>query len=50
MGRAAYLKSIRQPALVVNGGKDVIVYSVNSFTQQQHRMQGTVSHSKGCRS
>src|SRR4029077_14554722 len=25
-----YLKSIRQPALVVNGGKDVIIYSVNS--------------------
>jgi pimeloyl-ACP methyl ester carboxylesterase len=31
-----YLKSIRQPTLVVNGGKDVIVYSVNSFTLQQH--------------
>jgi pimeloyl-ACP methyl ester carboxylesterase len=31
-----YLKSIRQPALVVNGGKDVIVYSVNSFILQQH--------------
>jgi len=31
-----YLKSIRQPALVVNGGKDVIIYSVNSFTLQQH--------------
>jgi pimeloyl-ACP methyl ester carboxylesterase len=45
-----YLKSIRQPALVVNGGKDVIVYSVNSFILQQHRMQGTVSHSEGCRS
>src|SRR6267142_94181 len=30
-----YLKSIRQPALVVNGGKDVIIYSVNSFIQQQ---------------
>src|SRR6266446_440889 len=32
----AYLKSIRQPTLVVNGGKDVIVYSVNSFILQQH--------------
>jgi pimeloyl-ACP methyl ester carboxylesterase len=31
-----YLKSIRQPTLVVNGGKDVIVYSVNSFILQQH--------------
>jgi pimeloyl-ACP methyl ester carboxylesterase len=31
-----YLKSIRQPALVVNGGKDVIVYSVNSFILQQN--------------
>jgi pimeloyl-ACP methyl ester carboxylesterase len=31
-----YLKAIRQPALVVNGGKDVIVYSVNSFILQQH--------------
>ena len=26
-----YLKPIRQPALVVNGGRDVIIYSVNSF-------------------
>jgi pimeloyl-ACP methyl ester carboxylesterase len=33
-----YLKSIRQPALVVNGGKDVIVYSVNSFILQQHML------------
>src|SRR6202161_1122401 len=31
-----YLKSIRQPALVVNCGKDVIVYSVNSFILQQN--------------
>src|SRR6266851_2993502 len=31
-----YLKSIRQPALVVNGGKDAIIYSVNSFILQQH--------------
>jgi pimeloyl-ACP methyl ester carboxylesterase len=31
-----YLKSIRQPTLVVNGGRDVIVYSVNSFILQQH--------------
>ncbi len=32
----AYLKSIRQPTLVVNGGKDVIIYSANSFILQQH--------------
>src|ERR1700730_18194125 len=31
-----YLKSIRQPTLVVNGSKDVIIYSVNSFILQQH--------------
>jgi pimeloyl-ACP methyl ester carboxylesterase len=31
-----YLKSIRQPALVLNGGKDVIIYSVNSFILQKH--------------
>jgi pimeloyl-ACP methyl ester carboxylesterase len=31
-----YLKSIRQPTLVVNGGQDVIIYSVNSFILQQH--------------
>jgi pimeloyl-ACP methyl ester carboxylesterase len=35
-GAYDYLKSIRQPALVVNGGNDVIVYSVNSFILQQH--------------
>ena len=31
-----YLKSTRQPALVVNGGNDVIIYSVNSFILQQN--------------
>jgi pimeloyl-ACP methyl ester carboxylesterase len=31
-----YLKSIRQPTLVMNGGNDVIIYSVNSFILQQH--------------
>jgi pimeloyl-ACP methyl ester carboxylesterase len=30
-----YLKSIRQPTLVVNGGNDVIIYAVNSFILQQ---------------
>jgi pimeloyl-ACP methyl ester carboxylesterase len=31
-----YLKAIAQPTLVVNGGTDVIVYSVNSWILQQH--------------
>jgi pimeloyl-ACP methyl ester carboxylesterase len=31
-----YLKSIHQPALVVNGLKDVIIYPVNSFILQQN--------------
>jgi pimeloyl-ACP methyl ester carboxylesterase len=31
-----YLKSIRRPTLIVNGGNDVIIYSVNSFILQQH--------------
>jgi len=31
----AYLKKIPQPTLVVNGGNDVIVYTVNSFILQQ---------------
>jgi pimeloyl-ACP methyl ester carboxylesterase len=31
-----YLKEIKQPTLVVNGAKDVIIYSVNSFILQQH--------------
>jgi pimeloyl-ACP methyl ester carboxylesterase len=35
-GAYDYLKSIRRPVLVVNGGKDVIIYSVNSFILQQH--------------
>jgi pimeloyl-ACP methyl ester carboxylesterase len=35
-GSYDYLKTIRQPTLVVNGGKDAIIYSVNSFILQQH--------------
>ena len=35
-GSYDYLKSIRQPTLVVNGGNDMIIYSVNSFILQQH--------------
>lgn len=31
-----YLKALHQPTLVVNGGNDVIIYSVNSFILQQH--------------
>jgi pimeloyl-ACP methyl ester carboxylesterase len=30
-----YLKEIAQPTLVVNGGKDVIIYPVNSYILQQ---------------
>jgi pimeloyl-ACP methyl ester carboxylesterase len=35
-GSYDYLNSIHQPTLVVNGGNDVIIYSVNSFILQQH--------------
>jgi len=31
-----YLRSIRQPALVINGSNDVIIYTVNSFILQQN--------------
>jgi pimeloyl-ACP methyl ester carboxylesterase len=31
-----YLKALHQPTLVVNGGADVIIYSVNSSILQQH--------------
>jgi pimeloyl-ACP methyl ester carboxylesterase len=31
-----YLKSIRQPTLVVNGSTDLIIYTVNSFILQQN--------------
>jgi pimeloyl-ACP methyl ester carboxylesterase len=31
-----YLKEIKQPTLIVNGGNDVIIYAVNSFILQQH--------------
>jgi pimeloyl-ACP methyl ester carboxylesterase len=31
-----YLKSIRQPTLVVNGDNDVVIYSVNSLILQRH--------------
>jgi pimeloyl-ACP methyl ester carboxylesterase len=32
----AYLKAIQHPTLVVNGGSDVIVHTLNSFILQQH--------------
>jgi pimeloyl-ACP methyl ester carboxylesterase len=35
-GSYDYLTTIRQPTLIVNGGNDVIIYSVNSFILQQH--------------
>jgi pimeloyl-ACP methyl ester carboxylesterase len=35
-GSYDYLKTIKQPTLVVNGNKDLIVYTVNSFILQQH--------------
>jgi pimeloyl-ACP methyl ester carboxylesterase len=31
-----YLKNLTRPTLIVNGGADVIVYTVNSFILQQH--------------
>jgi len=32
----AYLETVRQPTLVVNGDNDVIIYSINSWILQQH--------------
>jgi len=34
-GSYDYLKTIKQPTLVVNGNKDLIIYTVNSFILQQ---------------
>jgi len=31
-----YLKTIHQPTLVINGGNDVIVYTINSYILQQN--------------
>jgi pimeloyl-ACP methyl ester carboxylesterase len=31
-----YLKAIRQPTLVINGGNDVIIYTINSYILQQN--------------
>jgi pimeloyl-ACP methyl ester carboxylesterase len=35
-GPYEYLKTIRQPTLVINGDNDVIIYSINSWILQQH--------------
>jgi pimeloyl-ACP methyl ester carboxylesterase len=35
-----YLKKLNQPTLIVNGGADVIVYTVNSFILQQNIPNG----------
>src|SRR5216683_2182135 len=35
-GSFDYLKTIKQPTLVVNGSKDLIIYTVNSFILQQN--------------
>ncbi len=34
-GSYDYLKTIQQPTLVVNGSRDLIIYTVNSFILQQ---------------
>jgi len=34
-GSYDYLETIKQPVLVVNGSKDLIIYTINSFTLQQ---------------
>ena len=38
----AYLKDIAQPTLVVNGQRDVIIYTVNSFILQQNLPNATL--------
>lgn len=38
----AYLKDIGQPTLVVNGGADVIIYTINSFILQQNLPNATL--------
>ena len=35
-GSYEYLKTIRQPTLVINGDSDVIIYSINSWILQRH--------------
>src|SRR3984893_4846612 len=42
-----YLKAIQQPTLVVNGGNDVIIYTVNSFILQQNLPNAQSDHLSG---
>jgi pimeloyl-ACP methyl ester carboxylesterase len=39
-----YLKAIAQPTLVLNGDRDVIIYSVNSWILQQNLPQCPADH------
>jgi pimeloyl-ACP methyl ester carboxylesterase len=40
--RYSDLKKITQPTLVVNGGDDVIIYTINSYILQQHLPDATL--------
>jgi pimeloyl-ACP methyl ester carboxylesterase len=40
--RYAYLKKIQQPVLVVNGHRDIMVPTINSFILQQHIPNATL--------
>lgn len=40
--RYSDLKKIKQPTLVINGSNDVIVYTINSYTLQQHIPNATL--------
>lgn len=40
--RYADLKKIKQPTLVINGDKDVIIYTINSYILQQHLPDATL--------
>src|SRR6202166_3369849 len=42
-----YLKTIKQPTLVVNGSNDVIIYTVNSFILQQNLPNAESDHLSG---
>ena len=34
--RWSYLKTIKQPTLIVNGSRDILIPTINSYTLQQH--------------
>lgn len=40
--RYSDLKKIKQPTLIVNGGNDVIIYTINSYILQQHLPNATL--------